>query len=339
MQSITIGLIGAGQVVDSRHLPGLEPVPDVRVSHVWSRTRQRATALASAHGIDRVVDDWRHILDADEVDAVIVAAPPVLHAEATVAALDAGKHVLCQGRMARNLQEARQMHAAAADSDRVTALYPPRPGLKGDRLVRRLLTAGEAVGEIRDVRVTSMTRVEAPAGYRWMDDPAVVGVNAMALGVWCEVVDRWVGPARRVSAFCASERPVPTRIAVAAELDCGASATYHFSTEAGGGRGNQIAIHGTRGALIYEMFTDELSGVSGDGDVVPIEIPDGEVRLQTTDAEFVAAIRDGTPVAPDFADGVGYMTFCEAVALSCHRGHAVDLAGLQPAMTAWGEPL
>ena len=77
----------------------------------------------------------------------------------------------------------------------------------------------------------------------------------------------------------------------------------------------------------------------GDGDVVPIEIPDGEVRLQTTDAEFVAAIRDGTPVAPDFADGVGYMTFCEAVALSCHRGHAVDLAGLQPAMTAWGEPL
>lgn len=57
-------------------------------------------------GIGSTVDDWRQIAESPEVDAVLIATPPVLHHEATLAALAAGKHVLCQARMARNLSEA-----------------------------------------------------------------------------------------------------------------------------------------------------------------------------------------------------------------------------------------
>ena len=354
VDAIRIGFIGAGKVVESRHLPGLENVPGIELRQVWSRSTDNARRLAAAHGIAGVAADWRQVIDAADVDAVIVATPPLLHAEATVAALEAGKHVLCQGRMARNLLEARQMVAAAAErDDRIAALYPPRPGLKGDRVVRRLLHEESFVGQIQEVCVTSMKSLDPPEQYRWMDDPECVGVNAMTLGLWCEVLDRWAGPVERLAAFPgpgdrrrftqtgdAIPAEVPTSLTLTAELECGARATYHFSTEAPFGAGDSIAIYGTRGALVYEMFADELRGATaGDTGLHTIDIPEDEVRLQSTDAEFAAAIREGTPVSPDFQDGLRYMSFCEAVALSCHTGEIVDVTDMEPTMRSWGRLL
>ena len=354
VDTIRIGLIGAGGVVESRHLPGLSDVPGVALTRVWSRRRKNARSLAAAHDIGAVAKDWREVIDADDVDAVIVATPPVLHAEASIAALEAGKHVLCQGRMARNLLEARQMVAAAQRAaGLVAALYPPRPGLKGDRVIRRLLREGRFVGEIEEVRVASMVRLDPPDQYRWVDDPECVGVNAMALGLWCEVLNRWVGPAERLAAFAglhasgrfteageAAPSRVPSSLTVTAELEGGARASYHFSTVASHGPGNSIAIYGARGALVYEMFTDELRGsTEGDDGLRVIDIPADDVRLHTTDAEFVSAIREGTPVSPDFEEGERYMSFCEAVALSSHSGETVDVTDLEPTMRSWGELL
>ena len=66
---------------------------------------------------------WQGLIESPEVSAVIVATPPVLHAEASIAAFEAGKYVLCQGRMSRNLREAKQMvDAACRHSGLVAAL-------------------------------------------------------------------------------------------------------------------------------------------------------------------------------------------------------------------------
>ena len=97
-----------------------------------------------------------------------------------LAALDAGKHVLSQARMARNLSEALRMLEASKATDLVTALYPAGFGLKGDRVMRRLLHDEGYVGEILEVRVTSVVS-SIPEVGAWVVDPEVVGVNTMML--------------------------------------------------------------------------------------------------------------------------------------------------------------
>ena len=338
MESVRVGIIGSGNVAQGRHLPRLKNVPGVEVTHAWSRTAETARRAAAQFGIPVVVGDWREIVDSPDVDAVVVATPPLLHLPATLASLDAGKHVLCQARMARNLAEARRMCEAARASDLVTALYPPLPGLSGDRLVRRLVQREGYVGEVAEVRVTALDK-PAVALPPWSSEPEVVGVNAMILGILAEVTNRWVGPAASVSASARSHEggsPVPDSISVSAELQSGATMSYHLSSHARFGPGSWVEIYGTHGALVYKLFAEEIMGASGGDEALgPLEVPADEVRTQTTDAEFIAAIRGGPPVSPSFEEGLRYIEFCEAVAQSAMSGKRIQMPP-EPKMDAWG---
>jgi len=286
-ETVRVGIIGAGGVVRGRHIPALQRIPGVEIPLIWSRTPEKAQAVAAEFGINATADHWQEVIESPEVDAVIIATPPVLHLPATLAALSAGKHVLCQARMARNLDEARQMLSAARTSKLVTALYPARPGLKGDRVMRRLLHEEGFVGDIREVRVTGMHRPPTPQGYSWKQDPDVAGLNIMRLGMWVEVVNRWVGPAIRVMALGrthghqqrSEDGDMPDSLAVVAELECGAVASYHLSDCVAAGPGHSVEIYGTRGALVYQLLSDEISGTpDGMTHLQPIEIPVEEAR-------------------------------------------------------------
>jgi predicted dehydrogenase len=339
MDKVRIGIIGAGWVAQNRHLPALAQIPDVELGAIWSRSADRAREVAAKFGIARCAADWRDITDAPDLDAVVVATPPVLHLPATVRALDARKHVLCQARFARNGREARAMVEAARNSDRVTATYPPRPGLKGDRVMRRLIHDGEFVGTVREVRVTGLSLEPKREAYSWQADPAVFGVNTMSLAMWVEVANRWVGPAVRVAAIARTHRPervtaggtpapaaVPDSIAVTAELASGATASYHLGTCAAFGPGASLEVFGERGALQYRFFAEEILGATaGEEKLRPIPIAPGEERAQTTDAEFVAAIRTGAPVSPTFEEGLRYMEFCDAAAVAAKTGRTVPV--------------
>ena len=152
--TVRVGIIGSGKIAQDRHIPLLQKVPGVEVTQAWSRTPETARKAAQQFGIPKVVDRWERIVEAQEIDAVVIATPPNLHLPATLAALDSGKHVLCQARMARNLSEARRMLEASEATDLVTSLYAAGFGLKGDRVMRRLLQQSY-LGDILEVRVTS----------------------------------------------------------------------------------------------------------------------------------------------------------------------------------------
>ena len=343
MQKVRVGLIGAGWVAVNRHLPALQKIPQADLKLIWSRDPEKARGVAGRFGVGATVARWQEVIHSPEVDAVIIATPPVLHLPATVEALSAGKHVLCQARMARNLDEARKMLEAARSSRLVTALYPPLPGLKGDRVMIRLLHGEGFVGQIREVRITGMsvdTDPDSYRSYRW--DPEVSGINTMTLGMWNEVANRWLGPAVRVAALAQSHRHgsaaevgVPDSVAVAARLECGATATYHFSSWAAGSPGSRIEIYGDRGALVYRLFAEEIRGLAGaDAEFKPIPIPGAEQRVQDTDSQFIRAILEGTPVEPSFREGLLYMEFLEAVAISLKTGRSVSLPP-EPRMETW----
>jgi predicted dehydrogenase len=255
--------------------------------------------------------------------------------------------------MSRNLAEAREMATAARESALVACLYPPRPGLKGDLVMKRLLNEEGFVGDVTEVRVTGMALARGTEQYSWISDPEVTGVHAMTLGMWAEVLHRWVGPAARLMAVGKTHRHerrdphgkpapavVPDSLAIVAELHSGATASYHFSDCASYGPGHAIEIYGMRGALVYQFFPDVLRGATeGSEQLEVIKISPAEERLHTTDVEFIRAIREGTPFSPGFEEGLRYMEFCEAVAASVYTQRPVVLPPAQPFMKHWFSPI
>jgi predicted dehydrogenase len=288
-----------------------------------------------------VETEWRRVIERPDLDAVFIGTPPYLHCEATLAALDAGKHVFCQARMARDTAEARAMYERSLKSDRVTMLCPPPNGMRGDRVMRRLIGEGY-LGAVRDVHATGMTAnyADASAPLHWRQDVAISGYNTLTLGMWVEVLHRWVGPHRKVAAVTRVHTPVrkrpdggaaesvqiPESVAIAAELASGAVGSYHFSGVARFAPANRIEIYGSEGTLLYDLGTEEIRGArAGDAAVAPIPIPPKEERPWTVERDFIDAIRHGRPVEPSFQDGLRYMEFTEAVWRAAETGQAVEL--------------
>src|SRR6476620_5400428 len=113
-EKLRIGIIGAGGIVKSRHLPALRRIEGVEVVAVSNRSRDSGGAGAREWSIPEVTTDWRALVARDDLHAILIGTWPYTHAEMSIAALDAGKHVFCQARMARNAAEAREMARAAA---------------------------------------------------------------------------------------------------------------------------------------------------------------------------------------------------------------------------------
>jgi predicted dehydrogenase len=292
-------------------------------------------------GVPEVETEWRRVVERPDLDAVFIATPPYLHCEATLAALDAGKHVFCQARMARTAGEARAMYERSRQSDRVTMLCPPPNGMRGDRVMRRLLREG-FVGAVRDVHATGFAAsyADANAPLHWRQDVDISGYNTLTLGMWIEVLHRWVGPHRKVAAVTRVHTPtrsraeggpaaavrVPDSVAIAAELASGAVGAYHFSGVARFAPANQVQIYGSEGTLLYDLGTEEIRGARvGDAGLAPLPIPPDEERPWTVERDFIDAIRHGTPVEPSFQDGLLYMEFTEAVARAAESGQSVML--------------
>ncbi len=349
---VRIGIVGAGKVARSRHLEYLKAVPEAEVVMAWSRTPANTEAIAKDFDIPETTTRWQDVVESPDVDAVIIATPPVMHLEATLASLAAGKHTLCQARMARNLSEALEMNEAASKSGLVTCLYPPLPGMKGDNVMRRLIDTDGYLGDVTEVHISGMGAATPANGYDPQKDPEVIGLSFLTMGMWAEVLIRWIGPATRVTATAkahygtrttkdgaAAPGAVPSSVAITAEMERGAVASFHFANSATFAPPQAIEIYGTKGALRYVMFGDGLFGAQpGDADWSPIEISPEEAGSQDSDVQFVKAILGGPPPAPSFDEGLRYMEFTEAVAQSVQSGKAVDVPP-EPKLQDWGDLL
>jgi len=150
-ERLRVGFIGAGRIADL-HALGYGDNPDAELYAVCDADGEWAARRAQEWGAERSFTDYRELLADPKLDAVEVLTPHHFHAEMSVAALEAGKHVSLQKPMARDLAEADAIVAAAARSDRVFRVfenfryYPPYVRAK------ELLDAGE-IGEPVSLRV------------------------------------------------------------------------------------------------------------------------------------------------------------------------------------------
>lgn len=336
---LRIGIIGAGSNTRDRHIPGLRAHDGVIIHGVANRSRASSEAAAKLLGIPTAYDNWQALIADPAIDAVCIGTWPSLHAEATIAALQANKHVLCEARMAMNLTEARAMAAAAQATPTCIAHVVPAPFTFGlDDTITDLIHAGHLGRLVAvDMVMQSNTFIDTTSRQTWRQNANHSGVNILSLGIWYESLMRWVGTARTVSArtrIAVDRRPndageivtitVPDHVEIIGDLRNGATYHFRFTQACGAGPANGVWLYGTEGTLHISGDGKHLSGATRQQpSMKPIIPAANRTRDWQVEADFIHSIRTSTPpTLTSFADGVRYMAFTQAVHDSAMAGGA-----------------
>jgi predicted dehydrogenase len=342
---IRVGFIGAGANTRKHHIPKLRAQNGVELVAVANRSKESGERVAREFGIGRVHTSWHEIVNAPDIDAVCIGTWPYMHCEMTTAALAAGKHVLCEARMAMNAAEGRRMLDASRKAPSLVAQLVPAPHtLELDATVQALLAEG-FLGEVLAVELQSSSRrfVEPDAPLHWRHDVSLSGHNILNMGIWYEAMMRWLGPARRVTAMTKIAVPtrkddagavhkieVPDHVDILAQLRGGAVAHLRFSSVTGLAPGSEAWIYGSEGTLRLEAEALRLTGARrGESALRDIPVPPKTRIGWRVEEEFVNAIRSRETITrTTFEDGVRYMEFTDAVTRSAATGQTVDVKDL-----------
>ncbi|WPJ97199.1 Gfo/Idh/MocA family oxidoreductase [Coraliomargarita algicola] len=333
---LRIGFIGAGANTRKMHIPGFHKLENVELAVVANRSVESAEDVAKKNGIQRVAKNWREVVEDPSIDAVCIGTWPYLHAEATIAALENGKHVLCEARMACDLAEAQAMLAASQAHPELVAQLVPAPfSLDFDATIREMIETGK-LGKLLEVRVvhTGGQSANPEAPMTWRQDVALSGKNIMTMGIMHETVQRWVQdePSWLLAdgAVFQPERSYPgskevMQVSIPDSLSVmgrfaktGARMVYHFSSVESGKPRMEFRLNGSKGALRFDTYeTALLFAPAGEVEEKKIILSRAESRGWQVEADFVHSIREGAPVKlTSFEQGVRYMTFTEMVAQS-----------------------
>ena len=325
---LRIGFIGAGDIVRRRHLPGLKKHPEVEIVAVSNSTYESSLKFCDENVPNATpMQNWADLLAIPEINAVWIGTPPYMHSAVTVSALEAGKHVFCQARMSMDLAEAEEMLSTSRRfPELVTMLCPPPFGLRGDLVVKKLL-AENYLGRPHHIRLQSFTsaymNAEAPA--HWRQRIEISGLNVLALGIYVEVLQRWLGDITGVYARGKIVHPmrqgyevaIPDLLTVLCTFASGAEGVLEFSGVNALAAGDKLEVYGDAGSMTYDFGTETIrTGKVGDVDLHEVEIPpelEGEWQVED---DFIAAVKSRGRIRPrpDFDEGMRYMRVVQAVA-------------------------
>jgi predicted dehydrogenase len=339
---IRVGIVGAGGNSRARHIPGFQAIDGVELVGVANRSRESGQRAADEFGISTVFDDWRDMVEDPDIDAICIGTWPYLHAPVAIEALEYGKHVLVEARMAMDATEARAMLDVSLRNPSLVAQVVPSPfTFRVDRTIEDLV-ADDYLGSVTAVeaRVLNSTFPDFNGPFHWRNDRDLSGFNILGMGIWYEALMRWVGPATQVTAMSqvtVSERrdadsrlrtvSIPDHVDVLYRLARGGQVHLSLSAVTGLGPPGDVWLFGTEGTLRLEVNGLKLSGGKrGDEALTEIEIPTEKRGSWRVEEEFINAIRGVKPVRyTTFPDGVAYMEFTEAVTRSAQTGQAVGL--------------
>ena len=282
--------------------------------------------------------NWPDLIALPDIDIIWIGTPPVMHSAVTVSALEAGKHVFCQARMSMDLVEAEEMLAASKRyPELVTMLCPPPMGMRADLLVKKLL-AEDYIGRPHHVRLQSFTSnyLDPAAPPHWRQKIEISGLQVLTLGIYVEVLQRWLGDIN--GAFArgkiihpirqAYEVIIPDLLTVLCAFDNGAEGVLEFSGIDALAPSDRVEIYGSSGTLTYDFGSDVVqAGKVGDRGLHVVDLPSELETEWRVEEDFLAAVKSKGRVRPHptFEDGVHYMRVVQAVADSRARNEWVAI--------------
>lgn len=299
-----IGVIGCGKIAQVRHLPEYEAHPEAKISALYDTNQDRAQELAQHYGA-KAYSTVDELLNDKSIDAVSVCAANHAHAEITIKALKAGKHVLCEKPMATTMEECEQMVAAAKDSGKFLMIGHNQRLAKAHVKAKELLDKGE-IGRLLTARTTfghsgPETWSIDPGQNVWFFDKKLAAMGAMAdLGIHktdllhflCSshisrvtarltTLDKRYGDGSLISvddnAFCIYE------------MENGITATLTASWTYYGAEDNSTVLYGTDGIMrIYDDPAHSIVVIKKNGDRYFYDLE----AIQTNDNQTKSGIID-----------------------------------------------
>ncbi len=322
-QPVRIGIIGAG-FARTTQIPGFQNCEGAKIVAINSKRREHAAEVAQQFGIEHVEEDWRALVERKDIDLVSIVTPVVTHCEMTLAAIDAGKAVLCEKPMAMNAEEARRMADRAKAAGVLALIDHELRFLPGRMKVLELLRRGE-IGKVRHVHLVfrSDSRADVSRPWNWWSDINQGGGVLGAIG--SHVVDgfRWLLGAEVSEVSCNLATHVRERkdetgklrevttddeanllLRFADGLTEGATGNASMSMVESGASAHSIEIFGSTGALKVDGNGYVFSARTGDGDWTSVESDRGEL-------------------APGMAEGSwsrGFTAFAKQIVTALHEG-------------------
>ena len=353
----SIGIIGVGFGAQV-HVPAFRS-EGWDVAAICSRTREKAQKAADEAGIASVYTDPMELIGRDDLAAVAIITPPGAHHQLSIAALDAGKHVLCEKPFAIDAKQAEEMRAAAEKSGR-TAMVAHEFRHTPQRAYIRQLVADGYIGKFQLCTIELFLDryvSREPRPLTWIAYKSEGGGLLGALGShYIDGLRFWFGEIASVTGWLATLRPdlvdAATGRSVKSETDDtfsltitfknGGMATMTSSFAVTPARGAKIAVMGDRGTLIAEQpgpnpLENGIVVASRDG--APLqELKTPAQYTPFTDArdhrlmafrllvrDFTKGIEEGTSPAPNFTDGLRCQQVLDAVRESSASGRTIKL--------------
>lgn len=354
-ERVRVGVIGTSEHTQSVHLASLKSHPRADLVAICGRDQTRARRVAAAFEIPRVFADYRRMIEAAEIDLLVVVAPDDLHYPITMDALDRGLHVLCEKPLARNLDEARRMYerAEAVGVKHMTFFswrWPP-----AQRFLKQLIDDGY-VGRAFDCQLSFCHGFGRDERYSWRFDATRstgvlgdLGSHMVDLARWyfgevtglsarlAHLVDR-PGPNGTVAAPANDAALLSLQFADGAQAAIQVSAVAHVADR---GVEQRIVVHGAEGSLeaSYSALGTEVHGARrGEAVFRMLPIPDqlwgdtdranplGVFESQPVgDRLLIDAILENRTVVPSFYDGLKTQEIIDAAIESDREGRWVPV--------------
>ncbi len=358
-KTIGIGIIGTG-FARKVQIPAFLACENVRIASVASGSRTNAEATAAECGAGHFTADWRETVGRDDVDLVCITTPPNLHLEMTLAAIEHGKHILCEKPMAMNVAEAGQMIAAARGRPQL-ALIDHELRFQPGRLMAYNMLRDGVIGKVRHSKFffAAPHRGDPNIAWNWWSDASVGGGALGAIA--SHVIDsfQWFLATDISSVSCQLQTHIKHRRdavgdvhAVTSDdesnmlvrfrdgdLTSDATGLVSVSMTENPTYTNRMEFYGELGAMRVGHIGQVDVAMNGAADWTPVEVEVGENLPGLPDTGFargfvqfaphiVAAIRDGRAViehAATFADGLRVQRVLDAARRSNAEGIVVRL--------------
>lgn len=353
-EQLRVGVIGCGAGIF--HLEGYQEEPRAKVVALAGLDTDRCEMLANKFDVPRVYRDYQDLLAQDDIDAVSVAVPNILHLPVALAAFEAGKHVLIEKPLARNAEEGVKMVEAAKAHGKLLGISFQRRTRHDVRLLREAVENGD-FGRIYYSKAWWMRRSGIPGLGSWFTSKEAAGggplidlgvhvldmilyilgnpkVTAVSANTYAEIGPTgrggWVG--RRQSQGADAQQYEVEDLATAfLRLEDGGTllleASWAAFTEMGDDFG--VQLYGSeKGARIFAenyALTDTLEVYQGFGDTTM----DAKPRLVAREGHaqiingFVDAILEGTPLTPDGQEGLDRVRLIDAIYRSAELGREI----------------
>jgi len=336
---VRVGILGAGWP-GQRHADGYAACPDADLVAISDLNAERRRAFAARYDVERTYSDYENLLADSDVEAVSIALPNFLHKPATIAALEAGKHVLCEKPPARTRAEAAAMAAAAAQQERVLAYALQRRFLPATEQLREHAQQG-TLGTLYHARAVWTRAWGVPQGEAdWFTDPDRAGGGAL-IDIGIHALDlAWyvMGCPAPIAVSGQVHNRFPDQTATEdsafALIRCAGGRTLQLEASwvlAKAHDEHGVYVYGTEGGATLEERALALHRVGADGRTterppVPSGWPDDYVTpFEAQASDFIRAIREGTTPRTPAAHGTQLMTLLDAIYASSEAGREVRL--------------